>query len=190
MIGGIVLAAGEGSRFGGAIKQLAEIEPRMTLIERAVEVQLCVPAIGEIVVVLGAHAEAIAGAVDLRPARTVVADDWRDGRGAAVRAGLLALPGAAAWIVTLADQPLVTPPVLARFVDERGACRAAYDGAPSHPVRLTPAVAARILAGDTPRDALGRVRLVECGHLCSGLDVDTPRDLEAARDAARAVFPR
>jgi CTP:molybdopterin cytidylyltransferase MocA len=36
------------------------------------------------------------------------------------------------------------------------------------------------LSGDRgARELLGGARIVECGHLCSGRDIDTPQDLEA-----------
>ena len=58
-IGGIILAAGEGRRFGGA-KQLAPLNGR-PLIEHALEAMLAVPALDPVVIVLGAHADRIRG---------------------------------------------------------------------------------------------------------------------------------
>ena len=54
-IGGIVLAAGEGKRFGG-VKQIAKLDGR-PLLEHAIRAMLAVPSISPVVVVLGAHAE-------------------------------------------------------------------------------------------------------------------------------------
>ena len=73
-IGGIVLAAGEGSRFGGP-KQLAQLHGR-PLLEHAVTAMLAVPAIWPVVVVLGAHAEEIRDKVDFGDARPIFCADW------------------------------------------------------------------------------------------------------------------
>jgi molybdenum cofactor cytidylyltransferase len=182
VIGGIVLAAGAGRRFGGP-KQLAELGGR-PLLEHAVEAMSAVPAVGRVVVVLGARADEVRAGCDLSGAEVVVAEDWDEGLSASLRAGIDALAGAQALIVTLGDQPFITPQVIARFVDERGTCRAAYRGEPGHPVRLTPAVAsrARRLRGEAgARELLRGVRLVECGHLCAPDDIDTRPQLEAVR---------
>ena len=180
MIGGIVLAAGEGSRFGGA-KQLARLDGR-PLLEHAVLAQAAVGLIGRTVVVLGAHAERVLAEADLHEAEAVVCAEWEEGRSASLRAGLAALPEAQAFVITLGDQPLVTSAAVARIAGERGTCRASYAGAPGHPVRLTRADAERAgtQRGDRgARDVLAGARLVECGDLCRPDDVDTPHDLEA-----------
>ena len=66
-IGGIVLAAGEGKRFGGP-KQVARLDGR-PLLEHAVRAMLAVPSISPVVVVLGAHADAVRAEVDLQRRR-------------------------------------------------------------------------------------------------------------------------
>jgi molybdenum cofactor cytidylyltransferase len=182
VIGGIVLAAGEGRRFGGP-KQLAELDGR-PLLAHALAAMRAVPAIDPIVVVLGARADEVRAGVDLAGVSEVVAEDWDEGLSASLRAGLEAVGEARAYVVCLGDQPFITPQVIARFVDEDGTCRAAYDGEPGHPVRLTSAVAAgaRGLRGEAgARELLRDVRLVECGHLCSAQDIDTREQLEAVK---------
>jgi molybdenum cofactor cytidylyltransferase len=182
VIGGVVLAAGEGRRFGGP-KQLAELDGA-PLLEHAVRAMEAVPAIERVVVVLGARAEEIRGTVDFGDAEAVVCEDWAQGLSASLRTGIDALDGAGTIIVTLGDQPFITPQVIARLVDERGTCRASYDGEPGHPVRLAAASArrARELTGQAgARDLLAGCRLVECGHLCRPVDVDTREELEALR---------
>jgi molybdenum cofactor cytidylyltransferase len=181
-IGGIVLAAGEGRRFGGA-KQLAELAGR-PLLEHAIAAMAAVPAIHPIVVVLGARADDVRAGVDLADVAVVLAEDWQEGLSASLRAGIDAIGEAEAYIVCLGDQPFITPQVIARFVGEHGTCRAAYAGEPGHPVRMTRGFAhrARELRGEAgARELLRDVRIVECGHLCSAQDIDTREQLEAVR---------
>ena len=101
-----------------------------------------------------------------------------------------ALAGADKVIVTLGDEPLITP-AGDRAVRRRAApARATYDGRARAPggARATQIAASRGSSGDRgARDLLGGARTIECGHLCSGRDVDTPNDLEAIRNEARAV---
>jgi CTP:molybdopterin cytidylyltransferase MocA len=120
-----------------------------------------------------------------------VCEDWNTGQAASLRCGLRALEGADKVIVTLGDSPLVTPDVISRFIDEPGGTRALYDGRPGHPVVLEAEQirALATLSGDQgARDILRGGATIECGQLCSGRDVDTPDDLEAIRDEARAVL--
>ena len=187
MIGGVVLAAGGGTRFGGP-KQLAELGDR-PLLEHALLALSQVPAIGRFVVVLGAYADQIRARVELHGAEPVVCESWADGQAASLSAGLAALDGADAAVVTLGDQPGITPgaieAVLAHF-DGTRPVRAIYDGRPGHPVILTRELMRRAMEvrGDTgARDLLEQadVRRVEVSHLCRPEDVDTPGDLDLLR---------
>jgi molybdenum cofactor cytidylyltransferase len=187
LIGGIVLAAGEGRRFGGA-KQLAMLRGR-PLLEYAIEAQSRVPAIERIVVVLGAHAAEVIRRVDLLDAEAVVCEDWAEGQAASLRRGLEELEEAEAVIVMLGDQPGITPQVVAMIMDcvdsPALAARAVYDGRPGHPVMIKRELFGRIreLRGDVgARSVLEGVgaRMVEAGHLCDPRDIDTPEDLTEA----------
>jgi CTP:molybdopterin cytidylyltransferase MocA len=181
---GLVLAAGAGTRFGGAIKQLAPLRGR-PLIEYAVESMLAVPALDPVLVVLGHAADEIRRAAELGEAEVVVCPDWARGQSASLRCGLAALGAVDAVVVTLGDQPFITPQVIAGALDHlegHDAVRAVYGGTPGHPVVLGPRVlaAAGELAGDQGfRDLLARfrVRRWEAGHLASAADVDTQEEL-------------
>jgi molybdenum cofactor cytidylyltransferase len=191
LIGGVVLAAGGASRFGSP-KQLAELDGR-PLLQHAVDAMLAVPAIDPVVVVLGAEAQRVRAAIELGDATAVVCDDWADGMAASLRCGVEAV-GDCEWvIVTLGDQPRVTPQVIAAVMDHADsapagttAVRATYDGAPGHPVALGRDMLARLatLSGDVgARDLLGGAdaRTFEAARLCDPADVDTPEELEALR---------
>ena len=190
MIAGLILAAGEGTRYGAEPKLLAELGGR-PLLEYAIEAQCAVRALNVVLVVLGAHADEIRERVDFMRAEPVVCADWHEGQAASLRRGVGAVTwGAEKIVVTLGDQPLVSPEVIARFADEESPARATYDGRPGHPVVLgrEQMSAIRGLRGDHgARSLLADARTIECGQLCSGRDVDTPTDLEAIRNEARAV---
>lgn len=188
VIGGLVLAGGEGRRFG-APKQLAELDGR-PLVEHSTGALLAVPALERVVVVLGASADEIAARVELGRAEVAICEAWAEGISASLRAGVETLGDAEAVVVTLGDQPLVTPQAIAAVLDELGApapaARATYGGRPGHPVLIKRELfdAVRGLRGDGgARDLLAAagVREVECGHLARPDDVDTPGDLEAIR---------
>jgi molybdenum cofactor cytidylyltransferase len=191
LIGGVVLAAGGASRFGSP-KQLAELDGA-PLLQHAVNAMVDVFAISRTVVVLGACADEVMAAVDFRGAEPVRCADWQEGMAASLRCGVDAL-GDVDWaIVTLGDQPRITPQVIAWVADEAlragdwiAAVRTTYDGAPGHPVALSRWLLdeVRTLQGDVgARELLGvrPVLTVEAGRDCRPGDVDTPEDLEALR---------
>jgi molybdenum cofactor cytidylyltransferase len=191
LIAGVVLAAGGASRFGSA-KQLADLDG-VPLLQHAVDAMLAVAGVDSVVVVLGAEAQRVRDAVDFRSARSVVCAEWAEGMAASLRCGVAAV-GDCDWvIVTLGDQPRVTPQVIAAVRDEaRGApvgtvaVRAMYDGVPGHPVALGRAMLPRVaqLSGDVgARELLGSatVRTFEAAGFCDPADVDTPEELEALR---------
>ena len=189
MIAGLVLAAGAGTRFGPGSKLLADLEGR-PLLEHAIRAQCAVTELERVVVVLGSHAEAVVSSVGFGRAEPIICPDWADGQSTSLRCGVRALSGASKVIVTLGDEPLLTPEVIAMFVDQPGGARAIYDGRPGHPVVLGPEqlLAVEGLSGDHGARALlaGGPR-IECARLCPGSDVDTPADLEAIRSEARAI---
>ena len=98
----LVLAAGEGRRFGGA-KQLAELRGRPLLAHAVATARAA--GVDRVVVVLGARAEEVRAAVDLDGVEVAVCADWADGMSASLRCGLRAAAGSDEVVVLLGDQP-------------------------------------------------------------------------------------
>jgi molybdenum cofactor cytidylyltransferase len=179
-IGGLILAAGEGRRFG-ATKQLAELRGR-PLLEYALE---AMTGVSPRVVVLGHAADEIAARVDLQGATPVVCEDWGEGQAASLRCGLAALAGVDAVVVALGDQPGLTAEAVDAVIaaaGEEDAVRATYGGVPGHPVLLRRPLLDRAgeLRGDVGfRDLLAdaTVREVEIGGLADPADIDTREEL-------------
>lgn len=180
VVPGLLLAAGAGRRMGGP-KALVRDADGTSWLVRAVTA-LAEGGCDPVTVVLGAAAD------EARPrvpggCRVVVAEDWAEGMGASLRAGLGALdPAADAVLVSLVDLPDVDAAVVARLLAAGAGpavlARASYDGRPGHPVLLGRdhwSGAAASASGDRgARDYLAErdVALVECGDLATGRDVD------------------
>ena len=186
-IGGLVLAAGAGTRFGGR-KQLAELDGR-PLLEHALRAMTAAP-VGRVVVVLGALVEEVTATVDLHGAEPCPCERWDEGQAASLACGLAELADCEAVVVTLGDQPRMSPDAIRRVISARGngaaAVRATYHGAPGHPVLLERDLfeSFRDVTGDHgARNLLlsVQVRDVPCEDLGGGEDVDTPAELDALR---------
>jgi len=206
-VAGVLLAAGEGSRFGRP-KALIELDGQ-TLAARGVNV-LRTGGADPILVVIGA------AQVNLDGIHTVYNEQWRTGMGSSLRAALRALTDAegaegaegpqdrtaatlpvdvGAVVVALADQPLVGTDAVARLIAAyRGGASVAvagYHGKPRNPVLLAREHWPEVIAaatGDQGARAFLRARpelvtLVECGDTGSPDDIDTAADLD--RVAAR-----
>jgi CTP:molybdopterin cytidylyltransferase MocA len=187
VIGGLILAAGKGSRFGGR-KQLADLDGR-PLLEHAILAMTASP-VSRVAVVLGAGAESVIARVDFHGAEPILCERWEEGQSASLACGLAELPGCEAVVVTLGDLPHLSTNAIRRVIAARGegieAVRATYSGAPGHPVLLERELVERMrdVTGDHgARNLLLSVspREVPCDDLGGGEDVDTPAQLDALR---------
>lgn len=170
---GIVLAAGEGRRFGGPKAPFVVDGER--LVDRAVRV-LREGGCDDVVVVLGAWEGQVPGAL------VVVNHGWQEGMGSSLRIGLkwARSTHAARALVTLVDLPWLTPEAVRMVLAADGAIvQAVYAGEPGHPVRFDaghfdPVIAAA--NGDEgARGYLrgrGDVVRLEVGDVAGGQDLD------------------
>lgn len=190
-IAAVVLAAGQGKRFGSA-KQLAEFDGA-PIVRRAVEV-LMNSEVGRIVVVVGFQAEDVRHALVGMPVSFAYNSGWQQGLASSVKVGLEALGSdVEGALFYLADQPCVRPDT----VDKLLKAFRQHPGSIALPVyqgkRGNPAVFHRRFFGELASlqgDVGGRevirqwpqavveVPVEDPGVL---LDVDTPEDLAAIR---------
>ena len=181
-----MLAAGAATRFG-APKQLADLDG-VPLLEHALRTMTAAP-VGRVVVVLGSGADEVAAGVDLHGADPVVCGRWEEGQSASLACGLAELAGCEAVVVTLGDQPRVSPDAIRRVISSRNdaaAVRATYNGNPGHPVLLERSLFEQLrnVSGDWgARNLLLSVQVLDvpCDDLGGGEDVDTPAELDALR---------
>ena len=181
---GLLLAAGAGRRMGTP-KALVSDDSGSWLLRGLAN--LAAGGCDRVTVVLGAEtveSQALLASTTV-PSRVVVAEDWAEGMGASLRAGLRSLADSSdpAVVVSLVDLPDLVPAVVARVVAAGDGpatlARASYDGKPGHPVLLGRdhwVGVAETARGDRgARDYLAAhdVTLVECADLATGQDVDS-----------------
>lgn len=179
-IAAIVLAAGASRRLGSP-KQLVMLGGE-TLLERAVRVAGragCSP----VIVVLGAEAEIVLrglpeGAVPVRN------DQWKEGMGASIRAGVRACEAVAAGVVVMTcDQPAVTAEHLQSLMAGPEVKASRYAGRNGVPAFFPKKYFEQLMALKGETGARDLLRSAEALELKDGeLDVDTAEDLQRARD--------
>jgi molybdenum cofactor cytidylyltransferase len=155
-VGGLVLAAGAGSRMGNRPKCLLQLNG-MSLLERQLQA-LTQAGARPIRVVLGHHAERTLqeGALARWAAQPVRNPQPDDGHVSSLRIGLRALPAdLEVVLVALADQPLIdvqaVQALLQAFAQRPAGTQLLQpnvEGLPGNPVVFSGAVMAQILAGD------------------------------------------
>lgn len=194
-IGTVLLAAGLGTRFGPEPKMLALLDGR-PLVRHAAEAALAA-APRPVVVVLGAHADAVRRALSGLDVVLVENPDFRAGLATSLRAGVAALPqDCEAAVIVLGDMPRIfavhIDRLAAAFEETSRSVAAVVPVLASlrgNPVllnlrRLAPDIAR--LTGDRGAGPLLRDRsdvLEIPGDAATALDIDTPAALRAAEGA-------
>lgn len=181
----LILAAG-GSRRLGTPKQLLLVNGQ-PLVRRAALAALATHPV-RTAVVLGAESSTVATALAGLTIESVYCDDWQEGMGASLRAGVRILqPHCDGLLVVLCDQPALTAAHLQHLLD---AWRAAperavasfYAGTAGVPALLPARWFARLLElhGDAGARTLLRVRSAEVVTVAAPeleRDIDRPQDL-------------
>jgi CTP:molybdopterin cytidylyltransferase MocA len=181
-IAGLLLAAGQGSRFGRP-KALVELGG-LTLAERGVAL-LREGGTDPVIMVTGAAPVSLPGVI------TAHNPDWRTGMGSSLREGMQTLPlDRDAVVIALVDQPLIGQAAVRRLIAAFNAgaqvAVACYQGKPRNPVLIARPYwtqVAESAAGDAGARTFLRahpelVTEVECGDVGRPDDLDTPEDLD------------
>jgi molybdenum cofactor cytidylyltransferase len=189
-IAAIVLAGGSATRMG-ELKQLLPFGGQ-PMVRRVTEAA-CAAGLAQVVVVVGAQAEAVAEALSGLPVDLAVNSAWARGMSTSLRAGLEALrPEIGAALVVLADQPGLTRDLLRALIDRYRASGApivapVHLGQRGNPVLFDRGLFPQLLAveGDQGgREIIARyqdeMEGVEMDDPAVVLDVDTRQDYEKA----------
>jgi molybdenum cofactor cytidylyltransferase len=193
-VAAIVLAAGRSSRMGATNKLLATVAGT-PMVRRVAETALASSA-APVIVVTGHQAEAVAAALTGLGVTTVHNPDYASGLAGSLKTGLAALPpDADAFVVCLADMPLIEPAhidsLIAAFdAADRPICVPIHAGRRGNPVlwarRYIPDMLA--LEGDQGARPLldthaDTITEVPVGTDTIFADFDTPEALEGLKSA-------
>ncbi len=194
---GLLLAAGRSTRMGQP-KQLLDWRGR-PLVAHLTAVALASRLDGIIVVVGAAEAEVRAALRDL-PVTIVTNPAYTSGMASSLATGLRALPAdAAAALILLVDQPLVTPALLNRLIDVWQTQPAAlavvpfFQGERGNPALIAAPLFADLLTleGDTGARAIfarypDRILRLDLDDPAVITDIDTPGDVARLRASRQA----
>jgi molybdenum cofactor cytidylyltransferase len=193
VITGILLAAGQGRRFGGA--KLLHVLPDARPLGLAA-LQALQAAVDPVIAVVAPAQPTLSELFTHAGARVVVCRDAHTGLGASIACGVRAAPQGP-WLIALADMPCISPHAITQVAAAiaAGAPLAApvYQGRRGHPVGFSQPFFADLcaLSGDqgarrllqAHADALQPVPTDDAGVL---FDIDTPADLATLPDSLRA----
>jgi molybdenum cofactor cytidylyltransferase len=188
----IVLAAGASTRYGQP-KQLLPVGSK-TMLRHVVDVVLASP-VDQTIVVLGHRAGEIGATLKDTPVEIVTNDEWEAGLSASVQAGLGAVrPDVQAALFILADQPAITPEIIAALLEryrETGApiVVPTYRGKRGNPALFDRSLFAGLMkvrndqGGRRLINMYGeRTERVEVGSEAVLIDVDTEEDYKRFKE--------
>ncbi len=185
----LVIAAGSSSRFGAGLHKLDQGLGGSTVlgqtVRHAVQTQLPV-----LVVTTRARVPWLAGHLAQRDIWVLSEEQAQAGMGQSIAAAVMERSGAPGWLVVPGDMPLVQPAsmlAVASALEQHPVAYAQYRGQRGHPVGFSAELYSELvgLQGDQgARRIVARfpaygVDLEDAGVL---VDIDTPSDLQAARD--------
>ncbi|OAI30585.1 4-diphosphocytidyl-2C-methyl-D-erythritol synthase [Methylosinus sp. R-45379] len=192
----LVLAAGNGERFGSARFKLLEELDGKPLMRHAVDAALASQA-GRTLVVTGHANERVEAALAGAPVALVHNANYREGLASSLRAGVAQVGGESGALVLLADMPAVTPAILDILIDAFDATDAAAvvptrNGRRGNPVLLGRTLFPQLatIAGDKGAREMLRISTgvieIEIGDDAVLTDVDAPADLARLRSFIRS----
>jgi molybdenum cofactor cytidylyltransferase len=190
---GIVLAAGESRRMG---RPKALLPWHGATFVSVVASRLLAAGLAPVVVVVGAHADAIRASAIPEGVTLVENPDWRSGQAGSLRAGIASLPkDASAAVVALVDQPQLATDTIQRLIDAHRdtaapVVRPTFNGRGGHPFLIDATVFPRILTAPPEATTFTMLQYfresfhdVPFDNDSILIDFDTPDDLR--RDASR-----
>ncbi|MEZ0610702.1 NTP transferase domain-containing protein [Fibrella sp. WM1] len=190
-IGTIILAAGQSSRLGEP-KQLLE-QNGQPLVRHMAQLAVDLNA-GPIVVVVGAHAEAVSEALHDLKVRKLPNPDWQSGMASSIKAGvaLLAPTQPEAILILLTDQPYVSRALVEQLIEtarstHKPIVASQYGDTLGVPILFRPAYyeALQQLTGDTGARLLVQQNPDDVASVPfeqGRIDLDTPEDVARWRE--------
>ena len=182
---GVLLAAGQGQRFGGdkCLAPLADGTPMA--LRAALNLQ---PAVDELLCVVRPEDRVLKKLFQEHGFATVDCKNALDGMSASLMAGVQASKNAQAWLIALADMPLIKATtyqtLVAELREQSGIVRPSYLGQAGHPVLFSQAYYEDLLSlsGDSGAKPVLRkhsqtVRVVAVDDNGILQDFDTPESL-------------
>lgn len=196
-IAGVLLAAGESTRFGNENKLLSELDGT-AIVRHAVRPLLAIE-LSPVLVIVGHEAIRVREALEGVPCRIIDNPDFSTGQSTSVSAAVDALPpDIDAAIFSLGDMPAIRSATIralaeSYLADKGDALAAAFEGTRGNPVLFDATHFAALR--DTTGDRGGRElllegdnsALVETGDPGVLADVDTPADLDLALELIKSA---